>query len=472
MFPRSANSLRFSKSQIHMILKRYKFLKREFQTGSTGCASGEKLSQRHQEAQPETVEQKHTENEQSDHQRKLSDSELTAKNNSGQLKILTNDEVSSTVKEEKTAKQPDLWKNPVDMRILPKKPKITDTERKMFQLSTYIFQEIGESGKNKENFLKALKLYEEREKVYQRGMVEFLMTGLENMKEWGVHKDKEVYKAMLEVFPKDKYLPKSKWMMELGHFPKQQQCAIDILEKMQNNGVIPDDKMEIMIEERFGHGSYVSRKYMRMMYWMPKFRHANPYPVPFHLPEDPIQLAILALRRMAIDLNNRVTVWKTVEVEENPLEDTFIASAQSPDQSDLIKAHPTDTPLVVKGSYRVWLRHKDLFYFVLQSNQGTPQESPGDVKEGSEFEDPDVDWTRLNPYMTDNEEDKSILVPASIHAQDDGTVMATCITGTNSRDSVLTWIRYLQKTNPQLEHIPVLFEIKTHTGQLDVRQPV
>ncbi|XP_060082334.1 evolutionarily conserved signaling intermediate in Toll pathway, mitochondrial-like [Ylistrum balloti] len=457
MFPRSIG-IKFSASQFHMMLKRCKLLTGQFHRGSVELASGEKMLEK-QDNQPEI--------RQDDHQKKSSDAELSKKDDSGQVQILTEDQLPPVKPKTQTpSEHPDLWKNPIDMRILPKKFVITDQERKMFQLSTYIFKEVGELGRNKTNFLKALKLYEEREKVYQRGLVEFLMTGLDIMKEWGVHKDREVYKAMLATFPKEKYLPKSKWMAELGHFPKQQQCAIDILEKMQNNGVIPDEKMEQMIDERFGSSSYVVRKYLRMMYWMPKFRHANPYPIPFHLPDDPIKLAILALRRMAVDLNNKITVWKTVEVEENPLEDTFIVGAQSPEQADLINAHPPDIPLVVEGSFSIWLRDKQLFYFVLKSDQGRPHTPAGDVDDDSE-----VDWSGLNPYFTENEEDCSIFVSPSIHSQDTGIVMATCVTGTTSRDSVVTWVRYLQKTNPKLEHIPILFSIKTHTGQVAEQQP-
>ncbi|XP_021379521.1 evolutionarily conserved signaling intermediate in Toll pathway, mitochondrial-like isoform X2 [Mizuhopecten yessoensis] len=458
MFPRGVCT-RFSTSQLHLVLKQCKSLTGQFHTGSAESSAAEKQHERQQGNQ--------LENQQDNQQETKSDSDLATKENSEQVQVLTEEQMSSIQPQNEAAsKHPDLWKNPIDMRILPKKYKFTDEEKKMFQLSTYIFHEIGESGKNKRNFLKALAIYKKREKVYNRGLVEFLSTGLDNMKEWGVHKDKEVYKAMIGTMPQEKFLPKSKWMAELGHYPKQQQCAIDILEKMQNNGVIPDEKMEEMIEERFGISSYVMRKYTRMLYWMPKFRHANPYPVPWQLTDDPIQLAIIALKRMAIDLNNKITVWKTAEVEEIPLEDTFIVSAQSPDQAELISAHSVDVPLVVEGSYSVWLRHKQQHYFVLKSDQGRPHAPAGDVEDDSE-----VDWTGLNPYLTENEDDQAVLVPPSIHCQDDGTVMATCITGTSSRDSVVTWIRYLQQSNPKLEHIPILFSIKTHTGQLDVRPP-
>lgn len=36
-----------------------------------------------------------------------------------------------------------------------------------------------------------------------------------------------------------------------------------------------------------------------------------------------------------------------------------------------------------------------------------------------------------------------------------------CITGTASKDSLVMWIRALQRTNPKLKEIPVVFKLKT-----------
>jgi len=58
----------------------------------------------------------------------------------------------------------------------------------------------------------------------------------------------------------------------------------------------------------FGQESHAFRKYQRMMYWMPKFKFANPYYVPHMLPNDDIELAKLALKRMSVDLENELTV--------------------------------------------------------------------------------------------------------------------------------------------------------------------
>ena len=75
-------------------------------------------------------------------------------------------------------------------------------------------------------------------------------------------------------------------------------------------GVIPDDEFGAVLRDMFGTKAHVFRRYQKMMYWLPKFKNANPYPVPYDLPEDPIELAKLALNRMAVDLENKLTVFQ------------------------------------------------------------------------------------------------------------------------------------------------------------------
>ena len=50
---------------------------------------------------------------------------------------------------------------------------------------------------------------------------------------------------------------------------------------------------------------------------------------------------------------------------------------------------------------------------------------------------------------------------ASVHEQSDGTLLALCMTGTNSKASLKCWIRHLIKTNPDLANTPVLFRLRT-----------
>lgn len=57
---------------------------------------------------------------------------------------------------------------------------------------------------------------------------------------------------------------------------------------------------------------------------------------------------------------------------------------------------------------------------------------------------------------------KQLIVLPSVHEQSDGTIFSVCATGTSSKDSLLSWIRHLEKDgNPILGTIPVVFKLKS-----------
>ncbi|XP_067673383.1 evolutionarily conserved signaling intermediate in Toll pathway, mitochondrial-like [Haliotis asinina] len=335
------------------------------------------------------------------------------------------------------------------------------TEQQLQSKAAEHFDEVARLREaNKMSFEIAVDMYIAKESVYRRGHVEFLYSALRRMKDFKVANDLATYKKLLEIFPPEKMIPKSSWQVELMHYPRQQQCAIDLMEQMEDNGVIPDHEFGSILKKIFGPDAHAFRKYRRMMYWLPKFKHANPYPVPRELPEDPCLLAALALKRMAIDKENVIDMWKTIEVETEPLEDTFVVSAQSPTQQLHINEHPHDIPLFVEGGYKVWLRGQSLTYFILRADPALGRV----VKEEKKEEEDLFNWQGY-----DSEERGDLLPEWSMHQQEDGTVMAMCITGSASKDSLVTWVRYLQRTNPMLEHIPVVFKLRTPDTDL---QPV
>ena len=89
--------------------------------------------------------------------------------------------------------------------------------------------------KTKEAFLDAIGGYEEAEK-HRRGHVEFIYAALKYMKEFGVERDLEIYKKLVDILPKGKFIPQNVFQFEFMHFPKQQQCIIDLLEQMEDHG--------------------------------------------------------------------------------------------------------------------------------------------------------------------------------------------------------------------------------------------
>lgn len=90
--------------------------------------------------------------------------------------------------------------------------------------------------KDRNTFIEMVKIFENRG-VHRRGHVEFIYSALSNMEEFGVHKDLEVYKALMDVFPKGKFIPTNLFQAEFMHYPKQQNCGVAILEQMEDNGI-------------------------------------------------------------------------------------------------------------------------------------------------------------------------------------------------------------------------------------------
>lgn len=93
------------------------------------------------------------------------------------------------------------------------------------------------NNKNKETYIELIYLFTERD-INRRGHVEFIYSALKNMQLFNVEKDLEVYKKILNVFPKGKFIPTNIFQAEFMHYPKQQQCAIDLLQQMEDKGAI------------------------------------------------------------------------------------------------------------------------------------------------------------------------------------------------------------------------------------------
>lgn len=61
----------------------------------------------------------------------------------------------------------------------------------------------------------------------------------------------------------------------------------------------------------------------------------------------------------------------------------------------------------------------------------------------------------------EKEKPKQLVVYPSIHQQEDGTILAMCITETCTKDSLIAWIRCLQEANPCLEKMSIVFRLVT-----------
>lgn len=324
------------------------------------------------------------------------------------------------------------------------------TERDLAPRLNY-FQQLRQ--KDKQTFVLAIDAYLSTDKI-KRGHMEFIYAALKSMPDFGVEQDLEVYKKIMDVFPKGKMIPKNLIQAEFFHFPRQQDCAVYLLTKMEENDVLPDDEMKELVINIFGRSSIVFKRIARTLYWGPKLKNISPFVLPDPLPSDAESLAHLAIKRMSVDLQAQIAHYKAEELDDS-LDKTWIVSSQSPDQMKLINDHPAEQPLFVEGSYLIWLKRISISYFILRA---IPKHDP---KPEIEDDLDDVSNLSLHMFGLPKPAGELLMSPSTVHEQDDGTVMAMCATGTSSKDSLLSWIRFLQRTNPKLSEIPVVFTLRS-----------
>ncbi|XP_052784269.1 evolutionarily conserved signaling intermediate in Toll pathway, mitochondrial-like [Mya arenaria] len=302
-------------------------------------------------------------------------------------------------------------------------------------------------------FLEAVEVYLAKNEEHRRGHVEFITDALAQMEELGVHRDLSCYKALLKVLPKKVMVLETVWQYAMHHYPRQQDIVVELMEQMETNGLMADWDFGDQLIELFGEHGHVYRKFRRSIYWMRKFHHRNPFQLPHELPVDPVELAILALKKMAIDYENEIKVWKVSETDDLK-ENLFIASAQSPSQRELINLHPVDQLMYVEGGFRVWMREAHQTYFILRADS-----DPKLFRQPTEEEELD----NLFEFETifDTEKPKALVPRPNIHQQEDGTILAMCITQTGCKDSLISWIRCLQERNPKLAKIQIVFRLAT-----------
>uniref|UniRef100_A0A8C3CM42 ECSIT N-terminal domain-containing protein n=1 Tax=Cairina moschata TaxID=8855 RepID=A0A8C3CM42_CAIMO len=121
---------------------------------------------------------------------------------------------------------------------------------------------------------------------------------------------REPYHRLLRLLPRGPWIPRGGLQRMLHPFPRQQECGLQVLEQMERYGVMPDAETRFLLLGIFGPRSRPVRKCQRMLYWLPRLRHADPHPLPPRLPPPGLAAARLGLRRIANDPDARLTVYQ------------------------------------------------------------------------------------------------------------------------------------------------------------------
>ncbi|XP_061921059.1 evolutionarily conserved signaling intermediate in Toll pathway, mitochondrial-like isoform X1 [Entelurus aequoreus] len=324
-----------------------------------------------------------------------------------------------------------------------------------------LFEQLAPDIKSKASFTKVVDFFTKAD-VRRRGHVEFIYAALKRMPEFGVEKDLAVYNKLLDVFPKEVFVPRNFIQRMFNHYPRQQECAVQILEQMENYGITPNMETKVLLVQIFGEKGHPVRKYQRIMYWFPRFKHANPFPVPHQLPGDSVDLARFSLKRIANDLDAAVTVYQIpiVTESENQTSLPLIVGIQSPNQMELLAKHNPSKPVFVEGPFRLWLRKTCVHYYILRADPTPPEEK---------VEEPyDPERSFGYPLQLDLSYDRDFgdLETFDVEDLDEGPVFAMCMTSQGDQATLNQWISSLQETNPILGHIPTLFRLESGPTEL------
>lgn len=317
---------------------------------------------------------------------------------------------------------------------------------------------LAKVGKESSKFLKTVfpEHFSNGKYVGRTTHAEFIELAMEKMDELGASKDIEVYKELLRIFPEGKYAPLSRFD-KIGLFnPVQQLVATRLLVKMEQNLVRPDKEIEYLVIKAFSKHSDVWLKIARMNYWSMKFRNIDGNPVPEKLPKEVHKLAIIALKRMinTVDRESVITVKNTHNLPD-VIDKTWIAYCQSPLQRDLISELDENTVLYVESAGFSYVGENALSYYVLKCYTEKHKE---DIKPNAKLKYT-FDANRIK-FQFFGKPLKDKVLDLNPHHISNYQLLGMAITGTSSHDSLVSWIKILQESNPKLSKMTVMFNIE------------
>ncbi|KAF7494121.1 Evolutionarily conserved signaling intermediate in Toll pathway [Sarcoptes scabiei] len=323
-----------------------------------------------------------------------------------------------------------------------------------------IFNEEGlKSNYDGDRFNRIVNDFDTLRRLRRFGYTEFIAAALPAMKEFGVEKDIESYKALMRVFPRGAFQPSSRFTA--GFYPHfmQQTTAIKILMQMEENYIIPDKELQTYIADVFSKRSLVWERSARMIYWMTKFRNANPFPLPETIPNDSLELAVIALKRMTfyIDPQTEIYVYRTHQIDESA-ENTWLCFAQSESQCQLIEELDFSKYTVsIEGPKSVWVDEHNLSYFVLEAKELNPKTDRDLVEEFLQEEQENDDVSNIPLSNFGSIDYKNACNPMlKVHQFNDGIILACLTSGTSSQQSMILSLKKLEEHNPKLSDVQVI----------------
>ena len=132
---------------------------------------------------------------------------------------------------------------------------------------------------------------------HRRTHLKFINAALERVEDFGLQKNIQIYKDILDLFPKGRFVNRTLFDALWPRRTPQMELALRILQKMEDEGIRPDDEIHEILLQVFGRASYPLQKCRRMVYWFDRYENIDPYKLK-SIPSDPTELSRIALKQM------------------------------------------------------------------------------------------------------------------------------------------------------------------------------
>jgi len=286
-----------------------------------------------------------------------------------------------------------------------------------------------------EGFCRATKIYKDKNKHVRRGHIDFICAGLKFLTPYNLHKNHEVYEVLMDVMPREKFR-NTTWLDVVAPRPHPQIfLALDILTKMEFEGLIPRQQMHDLVLEIFGVKSAPLEKLGRMQFWLDEYYDLNPYKLNDDVFLDRVDIIRAAIERL-FSINDyarqteRNVITKIIEISPPIQEEKminykhFIISGRT----DLTVSYIDSCRTVfIEGPHFTWMNHHPEEYFVMKTGQG------------------EVTATTENQLSHDEERE--------------GAIIAICFATKPYRETLQKWLTHMQGENGALQHVNVVFDV-------------
>lgn len=225
----------------------------------------------------------------------------------------------------------------------------------------------------------AMTTFQKRDR-FNTGFMIFIQNAMNRMEELQVDREVEAYNQLLDCFPKDKYVTRT--LLDIifpPPFPAVE-LALDVLTKMEEKGIRPNDDTFKVVYSAFGRASLPLHKCNRIMYWFDRFEHHDPYPMKDLVPhENPLTLFGLTCNRIFQEFYQREHLCVYLEDPDNKFRYVYGY------ESDCIRKccesfDPVENDIIIEGPHLMWIqKHKEYYFTVRGLTKDRSADDEGEV---------------------------------------------------------------------------------------------